>query len=677
MSTPAMTIKDTVRTTCPRDCYDGCGIVVLRRDGRIARVLGDPDHPVSRGGLCGKCAIAYNGAWLDPERRLQRPLRRTGAKGAGAFEPVSWEAALAAIAGRLTAIADGPGAETVVHAHYTGTCSVVATNFPNRFFHRLGATEVEPDTVCNNAGYVALEYVYGTAVKGFDPRTAKDARAILVWGCNPSASAPHAHRYWLPEAPGKKIVVDPVRHDTARAADLHLQPFPGSDAALAFAMMHVLRREGLVDAVYLDRHAQGWDELAPVLDPCTPEWGEAQTGVPAADIVEAARIYGAGPSLLWIGQGLQRQPQGGNIVRAVSLLPAVTGNIGRPGAGVYYLNGKGATRGMELGRLSAAHLRRGPARSIGHMGLAQHLADPARAQAFFCWNMNVAASAPNQAALLRALAREDLFTVVVDPFLTDTARYADYVLPAATFLEFDDLAGSYFHISLGAQAKAAEPMGESLPNAEIFRRLARAMGYEEPELQESDRSMIDQQLALALPGTSFEALAAAGTLPVGAEPAIYFADGQFPTPSGRIEIASAAAEAAGHGRLPSPAADPRPAAGRLRLLTPASRWLMNSSYGNDAGIAGKLGAARVILHPDDAAARGLAAGDRVVVHNPTGRLALELGVADIVPRGVALSDKSRWLDGGANVNILNPGLESDMGRSTALHGVEVEVAKAA
>ncbi len=672
-----MAVKDIVRTTCPRDCYDGCGIAVVRRDGRIAKVLGDPDHPVSRGALCGKCAVAYNGAWLDADRRLLRPLRRTGAKGTGTFEPVSWGEALAGIADRLGRIVARDGGRAVTHAHYTGTCSIIANNFPNRFFNRLGATEVEPDTVCNNAGYVALEYVYGTAVKGFDPRTARDANAIMVWGCNPSASAPHAHRYWLPEAPGKKIVVDPVRHDTAAAADLHLQPFPGSDAALAFALMHVLRREGMVDQPFLAAHAQGWEELAPALDPCTPEWGEAATGVPAADIVAAARIYGRGPSLLWIGQGLQRQPQGGNVVRAVALLPAITGNLGKPGAGVYYLNGKGATRGMDLGSLAAPQLRREPARPIGHMGLARHLADPARAQAFFCWNMNVAASAPNQTALLAALSRDDLFTVVVDPFMTDTARYADYVLPAASFLEFDDLVGSYFHISVGAQAKASEPMGESLPNAEIFRRLARAMGYAEPELQETDREIIDRQLSLALPATSFEELAAVGTMPVGAEPSVYFADGKFPTPSGRIEIASERAEAAGHGRLPHAAADARPAGGRLRLLTPATRWLMNSSYGNDAGIMAKLGTPSVILHPDDAGARGLAAGDRVTLSNATGQLSLTLAVAAIVPPGVALSDKSRWLDGGANVNILNPGLESDMGRSTALHGVEVEIAKAA
>jgi anaerobic selenocysteine-containing dehydrogenase len=281
------------------------------------------------------------------------------------------------------------------------------------------------------------------------------------------------------------------------------------------------------------------------------------------------------------------------------------------------------------------------------MELAANLADPARAQAFFCWNMNVAASAPNQTALLAALKRDDLFTVVVDPFLTDTARYADWVLPAATFLEFDDLAGSYFHISLGAQAKAAEPMGESLPNAEIFRRLSRAMGYAEPDLYESDRSIIDRQLALALPGTTFEQLAAAGTLPIGAEAAVY----SPPTAASRRPAAASRSPAPrpkrrAMARLPSAAADARPAAGRLRLLTPASRWLMNSSYGNDAGIAGKLGPASVVLHPDDAAARGLAAGDRVTLHNATGALALTLAVAPIVPPGVALSDKSRWLDGG-------------------------------
>ncbi len=671
--------RDVVRTTCPRDCYDACGVAVVRRGGAIARVLGDPDHPVSRGGLCGKCAIAYNGVWRDPTARLLRPLRRSGPKGSGRFEPVSWETATGEIAARLKAIVAETGGRAVYSAHYTGTCSVLANNFPNRFFNRLGATEVEPDTVCNNAGYVALEYLYGTAVKGFDPRTAKDARCILVWGCNPSASAPHAHRYWLPEAPGAKIVVDPVLTETAAAADLHLQIFPGSDAALAYAMMHVLARDGRVDRAFVAQHTVGWDEVAALLPACTPEWGAAETGVPAADIEKAARIYGEGPSLLWLGQGFQRQPQGGNVMRAAAMLPALTGNIGKPGAGVYYLNGKGATRGLDMGSLAASDLRQGPAPKAGHMDLAAHLADPAKSRALFVWNMNIAASAPNQAALLRALGREDLLTVVVDPFQTDTADWADYVLPAASFLEFDDLVGSYFHLSLGAQAKAAEPMGEALPNMEIFRRLAAAMGWTEPALFESDRAIIDRLLAGGLPGVSFEMLKQKGTLPVAAEPVILHADLKFPTPSGRIELASARAEADGHQRVARPVADARPAAGRLRLLTPASAWLMNSSYGNDPRIGQKIGAMWVELHPEDAAARGLADGATVALANATGRIEARLRLSTRVPRGVAFADKSRWLKteaGRANVNALNPGLRTDMGDSTALHGVEIEVVAA-
>jgi anaerobic selenocysteine-containing dehydrogenase len=671
--------RDVVRTTCPRDCYDGCGIAVHRRGGVVARVLGDPDHPVSRGGLCGKCAIAYNGVWRDPTARLLRPLRRSGPKGSGKFEPVGWETALSEIAGRLKAIVAETGGQAVLSAHYTGTCSVLANNFPNRFFNRLGATEVEPDTVCNNAGYVALDYLYGTAVKGFDPRTARDARCIMVWGCNPSASAPHVHRYWLPEAPGRKIVVDPVRTETAAAADLHLQLFPGSDAALAYALMHVLARDGRIDRAFIAAHTTGWDEVEPMLATCTPAWGEAETGVPAAQIEAAARIYGEGPSLLWLGQGFQRQPQGGNVMRAAAMLPAITGNIGKPGAGVYYLNGKGATRGLDMGSLGGGELRATPAPRISHMDLAPYLADPAKSRALVVWNMNIAASAPNQGALLAALKREDLLVVVVDPFQTDTADYADYVLPAASFLEFDDLVGSYFHLSLGAQAKAMEPMGESLPNMEIFRRLARAMGWSEPALFESDRAIIDRLMGQGLPGVTFEMLKQKGTLPVSPEPVILHQDLKFPTPSGRIELASARAEADGHPRVARPIADARPAGTRLRLLSPASAWLMNSSYGNDPRISEKIGAMWVELHPDDAAARGLADGAAVALANATGRLEARLRLSTRVPRGVAVADKSRWLKteaGRANVNALNPGLRSDMGDSTALHGVEIEVVAA-
>ncbi len=670
--------REHIRTTCPRDCYDGCGIVVIKRGGKITKVLGDPEHPVSRGALCGKCALAYNGVFRDPAARLTTPLRRSGAKGSGRFEPISWDAAIGEIAERFAAIAAETGPEAIIHAHYTGTCSLIAGNFPERFFNRLGATEVDPDTICNNAGHVALRYVLGTSTVGFDPRTAKDTACIVVWGANPSASAPHQHKHWLKETPGKVIVIDPVRHPTAEDADLHLQLFPGSDAALAFAMLHVMRRDGFVDDAFVAANVIGWDEVAPEIARCDPAWGEAATGVPATLIEQAARIYGAGPSMLWLGQGLQRQPRGGNVIRACAMLPAATGHIGKPGTGIYYLNGA-AKRGLDGDYLAAPHLRRGGARMISHMDLAGRLEDTAASRAFLSWNMNVAASGPQQRRLRAALAREDLFSVVIELFPTDTADLADIVLPAASFLEFDDIVTPYFNLVIGAQVKAQEPIGQSLPNQEIFRRLALAMGFDEPELVETDAAIIATLVeAMGVDG-GFATLKEKGTVPAFDEPFIAFADLAFPTPSGHIEIASADAAADGLPRVPQSGADARPTDGRLRLLTPASVWQMNDSYGNDDKILEQLGPATVALHPDDAAERGLAAGDAVRLSNEIGALALTLEVSDIVPRGVALSHKGRWPKhegAGINVNALNPGIKTDMGESTSVHAVEVEVSAA-
>ena len=664
-----------VRTTCPRDCYDSCGILVERRAGRTV-VRGDPDDPVSRGRLCRKCSIGYNGAFLDPAVRLTTPLLRTGPKGAGEFREATWPEALAAVAGRLGPLVEGGRAHTILNAHYTGTFSLLAYGFPMRFFNRLGATEVDPDTICNKAGHVALDYVYGTSLVGFDPRSSADASAILVWGANPSASAPHAHEHWLGEAAGTVIVVDPVRTETAAAADLHLQPYPGSDAALAFALMHVIVRDGLADRTFLERHTVGWDELEPVLVDRTPAWAERVTGVPAEAIELAARAYAGGPALLWIGQGLQRQPTGGNVVRAVSLLPAVTGNLGRRGGGFVYLNEQA---GIDGDRLTAPRLG-SPSPPIGHMQLAAHLEDPARAGALICWNINPAASNPEQRRLRAALARDDLFTVVIELFATDTTDFADVVLPAASFLEFDDIVTPYFHLSVAAQVRAVDPPGQALPNQEIFRRLSTAMGFTEPELYEQDQPLLDELVAATGVAPDFATLAAAGSLPLSPEPSVQFADRRFPTGSGRVEIASAAAEADGYSRLPLPLSDPRPAAGRLRLLSPASAWTLNDTFANDTKVARRMGPATVTLHPDDAAERGLSAGDAAVLENDQGRLeGVTVVVSDAVPAGTALSPKGRWPRrerSGANVNVLNPGTPADMGSSSAVHGVEVTVTAA-
>ncbi len=662
-------------STCPRDCYDACGLVVVKQNGAIVQVKGDPNHPVSRGKLCRKCSIGYNSLWLDPQSRLTHPLRRVGAKGAGAFEVISWDDAISAIANQLQKIVTTHSAQAILNTHYTGTFAAIGYHFPMRFFNRLGATEVNPDTICNLAGHVALDYVYGSSMTGFDPRTIKDSDCVIVWGGNPSTTAPHAHDHWLQESPAKLVVVDPIRTPTAAIADLHLQPFPGSDAALAFSIMHVLDRDRLIDQEFIDAHTVGWDKLEQQLKTCTPDWGEQQTGVPAHDIQTVAQLYANGPSLLWLGQGFQRQPRGGNAMRACAMLPAITGNLGKLGAGFLYLNGLGQ-RNIDDSYLLGTHLCPSEANSIGHMDLVDYLEDPVRAQALFCWNINNVASNPDQSRLCKALTRDDLFTVVVDCFPTDTTDYADFVLPAATFLESDDLFASYFDVSLSAQVKVTEPMGESLPNSEIFRRLAKAMGYNNAELYESDQKIIEALLEQSGIGETFSTLKQKGTVFVSPEPVIQFETLKFSTPSRKIEMASARAQKDGLPLTPEPHADKRPNNGLLRLLSPASPWTLNDTFANGEKIEKQLGPASVFVHPVDAKQRGLSDGQNVKLVNDTGELTVQLALSTDVPPGVALSHKGRWPKreaGQANVNVLNPGQKADMGDSSSVHAVEVRL----
>lgn len=671
-----MTDRTAIRTTCPRDCYDACGIVVRKSEDGVINVVGDPNHSVSRGALCGKCSIAYNGTWRDPDVRLVRPLKRIGPKGAGAFEAVSWDDALADIGDRLNAIRDRDGGAAILHTHYTGTCSLIAGTFPMRFFNRIGATEVDPDTVCNKAGHVALQLMYGDSMRGFDPRTIDASECVMIWGANPSTSAPHIHQYWLSETHATKIVIDPIRHETAAAADIHLQLYPGTDGSLAFAMLHAIRAAGRIDQTFLAAHSIGWDEIDCQLDACTPAWGEAMTGVPARLIQDAALLYSAGPSLLWMGQGFQRQSFGGNAMRAVGLLPAATGNIGKCGAGFLYLNGWDA-RGVDPAYLTATHINQTPVPAISHMDLASRVESP-QTKALFTWNNNIAVSSPEQRRLRRALEREDMLQITLDLFQTDTANYADYVLPAASFLEFDDVVMSYFNFSISAQVKAMPALGETLPNQEIFRRLAAAMGLMEPELFESDTSMLGKILDQAKPGLTFDELAALGTIVHPVEPVVQFELHDYKTRSGKIELSGSAFIDAGLPRAPFPSAEARPEGGELRLLSPASKWLMNSSFGNDPKNLKQLGVEEAFMHPDDARQRGIANGARVRITNPTGGITLRLAISTDVPMGVILAHKSRWAAPGTDVNInaLNPGRKADLANSCAVHSINVAVAPA-
>ncbi len=668
-------VVETIRSNCPRDCYDGCGIIVNKVDNKIQQVLGDPDHPVSRGRLCSKCALAYNGVWLDEKARLLYPMKRVGAKGEGKFERIEWQEALDTVSTRLKSIVDDVGPQAILNTHYSGTLSLIALEFPMRFFNRLGCTDVSGDTICNAAGHAAWGLLYGESYVGFDTRTAKDSACILVWGANPSHSAPHAHKHWLPESPAKVIVVDPIRTETAKQADLHLQPRPGTDAALAYSLLHILRREGKFDDDFIDAHTIGAEEIAGLIDSATPEWGEEHTGVPVGQIEAAAQIYGAGPALMWAGQGLQRQAMGGNIMRAIGLLPAMTGNVGKPGSGFCYLNMTPAVAGIDFGALECSKLGSGESNSISHMDFADALSEEGKYQALFSWNTNPVASVPNHKQFCKAMQREDLFTVAIECFHTDTVDYADIVLPAASFLEFDDLTFSYFHMLMGVQAKAQDAMGESLPNQEIFRRLSRAMGFEEKELYESDESLIADMMNQMGLGFDFNEFKRKGHIAIGDEAIIFYDDLKFPTPSGKIEIASEQAEKQGLPRTPQASADERSAPGMLRLLTPASLWRMNDSYANDAGIMKRSGPASVTLHPDDAKRFGIQENDKVRLHNDSGEVELIAVIDDITLSGVALSYKGRWpkLDSDNHMNALHKAEKSDMGESTSVHSTEVYV----
>lgn len=664
-----------IKSNCPRDCYDGCGINIELKDGKVSRVLGDDTHPVSRGRLCNKCAIAYNGVWRDEQARLTYPMRRSGPKGSGQFERISWDEAIDTIATRLKQDVAEHGPDSIIHTHYSGTLSLIALLFPMRFFLKLGAAEVAPDTICNAAGHAALNLLYGESGMGFDPRTIKDSNCVMVWGANPSHSGPHSHK-WFAESAATKVVVDPVSSKTAQAADIHLRLRPGSDAALAYALLHVMQKEGLFDQGFIDTHTQGFEHVLPVIKQCTPEWGEQHTGVPAEQIEAAARAYGKGPSLLWFGQGFQRQQQGGNAMRSAALLPALTGNFGKAGAGWCYINYTPAFIGLDFDAMAGAALASKEPLQVSHMDFAAELSEPDKFKSLLIWNTNPVASAPNQEQLKQAMQREDLFTVVIDPFQTDSADYADIVLPAAGFLEFDDLTFSYFHLNIGVQSRAMAPLGESLPNQEIFRRLSKAMGYSEAELHESDEEMIAVMLEQMGIGKSFQEFQQQGWQPISDEPMNLWEELQFNTPSGKIELYSSRAEEQGLPAIPQASYDNPEEVNTFRLITPASDYRLNDSYANDPKLIANSGEAEVYMHSSDASRLGVNPGDKLTLKNSNGSIDLVTSVADISVPGVLVAYKGRWPkleQGNKNVNILHIGNKADMAESSSVHSTLVQV----
>jgi len=671
---------------CPLDCPDGCSWVVAVRDGEAVGLRGNPDHPYTRGALCTKV-----NRWLeragDP-RRIRYPLRRTGRKGEGRFERISWDEALDEIAARLDRIVRDHGGEAVWPYWGTGTLGYVQGlegAAGRRFFNVLGASAHDAD-ICSAAGLSGLECTLGSP-GGMDPEDLAHARLILLWGTNPLTSGHHVWKFvQAARREGAHVVaIDPVATRTARQADEHLAPLPGTDAALALGLLNVVVGLGAQDEEYIARHTLGWPEFRERILRFPPERAARITGVPREAIVALGeRIARTRPTAIRATQGLQRHGGGAAALRTLACIPGVTGDWARPGGGLTFST-SGHIR-LNRAALYRDDLRPGPVRTLSMSRIGQGLleADDPPVKALFVIAANPAASAPHQGRVRRGLAREDLFTVVLEQFPTDTTDYADIVLPATMQHEHADLHEGYGHLYLAWNEPAVAPPGECLPTTETFRRLARRMGLTEPSLYDSDERLAEQALSSDDPwltGVTLDRLRKEGFVRLAVpKPFLPYAE-RFPTPSGRLEFRSRRAEALGldpvAGYTPPGEVTDAERARRfpLALVSAASHHSLNTVFGENAELRRRAGGPTVRLHPDDAAARGLASGQRVRVANERGAFEAVLQVTDEVRPGVAATSKGHWpkLSGGANANAVVDDRATDLGGGPVFHDTRVEV----
>lgn len=687
VDTGGIVVKPAV---CPHDCWDTCAMLVQVKDGRVVRVMGDPDHPVTRGFLCVK-TNHYEERVYSPDRVLY-PMKRTGPKGSGQFARISWDEALSIIADRFRAIIAEYGAEAILPYSYAGTIGVLQYgSMDRRFFHRLGASQLDR-TICSAAGEAAVNSVLGARM-GPDPEDMVHARLIVVWGVNPISSNPHQ---WpiIEEARrrgARLVVIDPYRHKAAREADWHLSPRPGTDAALALGVMHVLVREGWLDREYIDRYTLGFDRLERKVAEWPPERAAAVTGIPAGDIVALARLWWESrPAVLRVGYGLQRHTNGGSTVRAIAMIPALTGHWRDRGGG--FLLSNSSSYGLNSFALKRPDLMPSPPpRVINMIELGKALTEPLDppVKALFVYNSNPACVAPNGSRVLQGLSREDLFTVVHEQLFTDTCRWADIVLPATTQFEHLDLMTSYWHLYVQLNEPVIEPLGEAVPNTELFRRLARAMGFTEPCFRDSDEDLIRQALSSGSPyleGITLERLKRERRIKVN-RPAAPFTEGGFGTPSGRVEFSSEALAAQGFDPVveytpPAESVDGSPelaARYPIALITPAAHHFLNSTFANLPRMMEREGAPTIYLNPVDAEARSIRSGDWVRVFNDRGSVLLKAQVGDWSQPGVAISPSiwwSRHMPGGAGINVLTLDQPADMGGGASFHTNLVQVERA-
>lgn len=696
-----------VRGACPHDCPDTCALRVTVRDGVALRVAGDPDHPPTRGVLCTKVS-RYLERTYSPDR-LSVPLRRVGPKGSGRFEPATWDEALDAIAQRLGAIgARDP--QRILPYSYAGTMGLVqGDGLAMRFFHALGASLLDR-TICSSAGLHGLAYTLGGAV-GMDVERFVDAGLIVIWGSNPITSSVH---FWSLAQEAKRrgaklVAIDPYRTATAERCDVHLPVRPGTDGALALGLVQQLVAQGLVDRDYVARYTLGFDALAARAAAWTPERVARTCGIDAAAVVGLARDYGTiAPAAIRLNYGMQRVHGGANAVRLIAGLPAIVGAWRHPAGGVLLSSsGHFALDVPAWQRPDLLAGRRPRTINMSTIGDALLNADPP-VEAIVVWNSNPVAVAPDAGRVRRGFEREDLFTVVIEHFMTDTADLADWVLPATTQLEHFDLHKTYGHRWWLANLPAIAPVGQALPNSEIFRRLAARMGLDHPALRDSDEDVAASALPLGDAGlptpmaaaaaahggrgpraarAALDALVALGQAKLAVPPAP-FAEGGFPTPSGKVEFASPRLAALGLDPLPdhlppreSAEADPALAARYpLACISPPARHFLNSTFVNVPSLRAAEREPRVDLHPDDARARRLADGTTVRVFNDRGDFLARLRVDDRTRAGVLTAWGIWWpklAPGGRNVNAVTGQALTDLGRGPTFYDCLVEVEAAA
>lgn len=688
------TTDGVVRGACWHDCPDTCSWTIRVEGGRAVELRGDPDHPFTSGGLCAKVNSYLEERLYNPDRVLH-PLRRTGAKGAGEFERVSWDEALDDIAVRVQRVIAESGSEAVLPYSYMGTQGMVnGMSMDRRFFALLGATRLER-AICGDTGQAGYAATMGTFM-GIDPEEIVHARLILLWGTNTIATNLHLWPFVLRaqrENGAKVVVIDPVRTRTADRADQHVQPMPGTDAALALGMMHVIVDEGLFDKKYVGEHTLGFEELRERLLDYPPARAAQLTGLDEHEVIDLAREYATTrPAVIRSLVGMEHHANGAMTFRTIACLPALTGAWRDRGGGLTGLVGGFMRSSLRMDRLWMPELENSSLREVNMVQLGRALTDPAMdppVRALFVYSSNPAAIAPEQNLILRGLARDDLFTVVHEQFLTDTARYADYVLPATTQAEQLDLMYSWGHAYLALNQPAVAPQGEAVSNSELFRRLAARLGLDHPAMRESDEEIIRSVLDSDHPyldGITFERLVSEGwmKLRLPADPRPY-AEGGFPTPSGKVEFVSAMMADAGLDPLPayeplgeSVAADPELGA-RFPLALISAKYglhFLNSSYGGSTRHVAREREPWLDISTADAEQRLIKDGDMVVAYNDRGRVELRARVNDRVRRGVVATPSGWWATAnatGQSANALTPDGVTALGNGGNFYDALVEV----